>query len=230
MERAVTPIPDPLGLRELSVALARLGVRPLVHAEQQVLTALRAPMVSNEPAATAVVPELPPAPVAPQAPLTLQDKLARLLARALEQSTSSSRRELYHRLLDRLVPDEARILSALSDGSAFPLVNVYARNLSGLPGEPLLQNACLVGRMANVSLPPLTPVYVSHLLSEGLVELGPEDAALKDDYQILVADSAVLKAVKAGSRGPIAPPVERRTLRMSALGNDLWSAATGTAP
>jgi hypothetical protein len=45
---------------------------------------------------------------------------------------------------------------------------------------------------------------------------------------ILVADTAVLKAVKAGSRGPIAPPIERRTLQMSALGRDLWSEASGS--
>jgi hypothetical protein len=159
-------------------------------------------------------------------PATLHDKLTRLLDRALEQSTTSSKQELYHRILDRLVPDEARILGALSDGSASPLVSVYARSLSGLPGEPLLENACLVGRMANVSLPHLTPLYVSHLVSEGVVEVGPEDPSLKDDYMILVADKAVLKAVKAGSRGPIAPPIERRTLRMSALGKDLWSAAS----
>jgi hypothetical protein len=82
--------------------------------------------------------------------------------------------------------------------------------------------------MANVSLPHLTPVYVSDLLAQGLVEVGPEDPALKDDYMILVADTAVLKAVKAGSRGPIAPPIERRTLQMSALGRDLWSEASGS--
>jgi hypothetical protein len=235
----VASVPDPLGFRQGSFALARLGVRSFVFTERQVVTVLRAALANSEPAAAEVVPGLPravpasppppPAP-APQAPATLHDKLTGLLERALEQSTASSKQELYHRLLDRLLPDEARILSALSDGSVFPLVNVYSRNLSGLPGEPLLENACLVGRMANVSLPHLTPVYVSNLLSQGLVEVGPEDVALKDDYMILVADSAVLKAVKSGSRGPIAPPIERRTLQMSALGGDLWSAATGTAP
>jgi hypothetical protein len=126
-----------------------------------------------------------------------------------------------------MVPDEARILSALSDGSAFPLVNVYARTRSGLQGEPLLENACLVGKMANISVPHLTPIYVSDLLAQGLVEVGPEDPSLKDDYMILVADPAVLKAVKAGSRGPITPPVERRTLRLSHLGKDLWASAGG---
>jgi hypothetical protein len=63
--------------------------------------------------------------------------------------------------------------------------------------------------------------------SLGVVEIGPEDPALKDDHQILMADSAVRKAVKAGSRGPITPRVEHLTLRMSALGMDLWTAAYG---
>jgi hypothetical protein len=197
------------------------------------MTVLRAHLVNHEPEARTALPGVPraapePAAPPPQAPRTLHDKLDQLLGRALEQSTSSSKQELYQRILDRMLPDEARILGALSDGSVFPLVNVYTRNRSGLPGEPLLENACLVGRMANVSLPHLTPVYVSDLLSQGLVEVGPEDPALKDDYMILVADTAVLKAVKAGSRGPIAPPIERRTLQMSALGRDLWSEASGS--
>ncbi|HEY7008568.1 MAG TPA: Abi-alpha family protein [Jatrophihabitantaceae bacterium] len=158
---------------------------------------------------------------------TLHSKLNQLLGRALEQSTAASRHALHHRIMDQLVPDEARIVSALSDGSAFPLINVYARAKSGLPGELLLENACLVGKLANVSLPQHTPVYVSHLHALGLVEFGPADAALKDDYQILMADPAVLKAVKAGSRGPVPPRMERGTLRMSALGRDLWAAASG---
>ncbi|MFC7506142.1 hypothetical protein, partial [Nocardioides sp. GCM10030258] len=59
-----------------------------------------------------------------------------------------------------------------------------------------------------------------------LVETGPEDPQLKNDYQILGADGAVLRALKAGKRGPMEARVEKYTIRLSAFGRDLWAAAT----
>ncbi|MFL6173392.1 MAG: Abi-alpha family protein [Marmoricola sp.] len=163
----------------------------------------------------------------PVADAALEAKMTGLLARALEQSTSAGKDELFHRILDQIVPDEARIISALSDGSSSPLVSVHALSRAGLLGEALIENASLVGRTANVALPALTPTYVGHLLALGLLETGPEDVALKDEYQILQADTAVLKAIKAGSRGPLPARVERRTVRLSALGQSLWAASMG---
>jgi hypothetical protein len=69
-------------------------------------------------------------------------------------------------------------------------------------------------------------MYVSHLLALGLVESGPEDTTMKDEYEILAADTAVLRAVKNASRGPIPARVEKYTLRLSGLGIELWAAAT----
>lgn len=154
-------------------------------------------------------------------------KLDRLLSRALAQSTTSGQEELFHRILDQIVPDEARMISALSDGSSSPLVSVHALTRAGLMGEALIENASLVGRTANVALPAMTPTYVGHLLALGLVEVGPEDDDLKDEYQILLADSDVLKAIRNGSRGPLPARVERRTVRLSPLGQSLWRAAMG---
>lgn len=163
----------------------------------------------------------------PVADAALEAKMTGLLARALEQSTSAGKDELFHRILDQIVPDEARIISALSDGSSSPLVSVHALSRAGLLGEALIENASLVGRAANVALPALTPTYVGHLLALGLLETGPEDVDLKDEYQILQADTAVLKAIKAGSRGPLPARVVRRTVRLSALGHSLWAASMG---
>ncbi len=151
-----------------------------------------------------------------------------LLGRAIEQSSTSSRQELFHKILDQLVPDEARIVSALSDGSASPLLNVYARTRTGLVGEVVLENMSLIGKTANLALPHLTPMYVSHLLALGLVESGPEDTSMKDEYEILGADTAVLQAIKAASRGPITAPIERYTLRLSGLGLELWAATNSS--
>jgi hypothetical protein len=157
----------------------------------------------------------------------LDTKMHRLLDRAVEQSTAASRHELFHMIVDQLVPDEARIIGALSDGSVSPLVNVYARNRAGLVGEVVLENMSLIAKTANLALPQLTPMYVSHLLSLGLVETGPEDSALKDEYEILAADISVLQAIKKASRGPIPGRVEKYTLRLSGFGRELWAAASG---
>lgn len=150
-----------------------------------------------------------------------------LLTRALEQSTASGREELFHRILDQIVPDEARMIGALSDGTVSPMVSVHALTRAGLLGEALLENASLVGRTANVALPALTPTYVGHLLALGLIEVGPEQDDLKDEYQILLAETEVLRAIREGSRGPVPARVERRSIRLSPLGRDLWEAAMG---
>lgn len=157
----------------------------------------------------------------------LDTKMQALLARALEQSTASGTDELFHRILDQIVPDEARMIGALSDGSASPMVSVHALTRAGLLGEALIENASLVGRTANVALPQLTPTYVGHLLALGLLEAGPEDDTLKDEYQILLADTDVLAAIRRGSLGPVPARVERRTVRLSPLGLALWEASMG---
>jgi hypothetical protein len=180
----------------------------------------------EKPLATAPVDVAEPAPDLPTGPLN--DKMSALLSRALEQSTSQGRDELFHRILDLIVPDEARIISALSDGSRSPLVSVHGLTAAGLLGEALIENAALVGRTANVALPGLTPTYVGHLLALGLVQIGPEDDELKDEYQILLAETDVLKAIRTGSRGPVPARVVRRTLALSPLGHALWSASMGT--
>jgi hypothetical protein len=131
-------------------------------------------------------------------------------------------------IVDQLVPDEARIIGALSDGSASPLLNVYGRTRAGLVGEVVLENMSLIAKTANLALPQLTPMYVSHLLSLGLVESGAEDSSMKDEYEILAADITVLDAIKKAGRGPIPARVEKYTLRLSGLGLELWAAASGS--
>jgi hypothetical protein len=154
----------------------------------------------------------------------LGPRMRSLLDQALVNTPADSSLDLYHRILDQLSPDEARIIGALSDGHASPLIHVRPLSPAGMLGDPTLENASLIGKMANVSLPHLTPQYVTHLLSLGLVQVGPERSALKDEYQILQADSGVLKAMKRAARGPIAPRVEKHTLRLSPLGRSLWAA------
>jgi hypothetical protein len=215
---------DPFGLVVPATRIVfKTSTQVVGWTERQVLGALRSRL-------DVAAPARPPLAIAAGGESSvaepLRAKMDRLLDRALEQSTRSGRQELFHKIIDQLVPDEARIVGALSDGSVSPMLHVFARTLSGIGGDPILENASLVGKMANVSLPQMTPVYVSHLLSLGLLETGPEEPGMKDDYQILGADSAVLRALKKGKRGPLEAKVERYTVRLSVLGRDLWAAAT----
>jgi hypothetical protein len=218
---------DPRGLLGRAVDAARLGINVYDWAEEQVVTALRTGLDALDPdgAPKALAPE--PAAVDDEPdPDSLSGKMTQLLDRALGQNTRGSQVELYHHLLDQLVADEARIIGALSDGSVSPLVNVYTWTRPRVQGQAILENASLVGRTANVALPQMVPQYVSHLLSLGLVEKGPEDPALETEYEVLMAESMVLAAIKRASRGPISAKVDKFVLRLSGLGTSLWQATT----
>jgi hypothetical protein len=210
---------DPLGrVAGLASDAARFWLRTSIRTQEQLMSWLGDSR--DEPA-----PERPPQ-AAAQAPSPngLDTKMRDLLERALDNSTSSSQVELFHHILDQLVADEARIISALSDGSASPLVTVHDWVRRAVPGRAVLENASLIGRTANVALPSMVPTYVSHLLSLGLVEIGPEDPDMKDDYEVLMAETAVLDAIKNASRGPLTAKVDKFTLTLSSLGKSLWEA------
>jgi Abortive infection alpha len=155
---------------------------------------------------------------------TLAETMERLLRRSMDQTRSESRASLFARMLEGLVPDEARIVSALSDGSIYPLIEIA---ITGRGAEPrtVLKNASSVGRAAGVADPSLVPTYVTHLMLLGLAETGPEDSRLDDDYQILLTDGMVRSAhQEATAAGRRAARVSRATVRISSLGREFWSA------
>lgn len=149
--------------------------------------------------------------------------LSQLMDRSLEQTRTEARYLLYVRTLAELVPDEARILAALADGTAYPVVDVVARNAMGQVKGHLIRDVSTVGRAAGVALPLQAHVYVTHLRRLGLVERHPEDPAFNDRYDLLLTEEAVRRAQADGrlGRGLTARAV-RATLRISSLGADLW--------
>jgi hypothetical protein len=146
--------------------------------------------------------------------------MAALLSRSLQTDTEAGHRDYHLSLLTQLLPDEARIIAALASGTPAPLVHVLRR----ANGEPVLENASLIGRTAALTIPSLTPNYVTRLRSLGLVETGPEDTEQGLDYELLLADRAVREALKEGEMGKLPAKVQRRTLRLSGRGRELWEA------
>ncbi len=147
-----------------------------------------------------------------------------LLTRSMHDTPTESRRTLHDVLVGELVPDEARILSALSDGSSYPLVHI-TRPGTGSYQKLVLENASSVGRAAGVALPDRVHLYVSHLRRLGLVEAGPEDRSLKDEYDILLTEPNLRATIAAIGKGPRGARIIRRTVRISDLGRELWEAA-----
>jgi hypothetical protein len=155
---------------------------------------------------------------------TVEEKMTALLTRSMHETPSESRRTLHGVLVGELVPDEARILSALSDGSSYPLVNIAAPGV-GSSNKLVLENVSSVGRAAGVALPDRVHVYVSHLCRLGLVEIRPEDHSFKDEYDILLTEPNVRAVIASVGKGPRGARIIRRTVRMSDLGRELWEAA-----
>ncbi|WP_051341966.1 Abi-alpha family protein [Pseudonocardia spinosispora] len=145
-----------------------------------------------------------------------------LLGASIDADSARSRDELYRSLLLRLVPDEARILAALADGTPYPLIHVQTRS-SG--GRTILSNASTVGRSAGVQVPDAVGTYVSHLRALGLAEEGPADDSLSVHYDILLGEPGVRDAEEeARHASRLGAKVVRRTLRISTLGSELWRA------
>ena len=153
--------------------------------------------------------------------------LGDLLERSMTQTKAEARAELHRHVLAQLLPDEARILSALSDGSTYPLVHVGV----GPPVGPLVNrvqdNVSNVGRAAGVLLLDQVPAYIGHLRLLGLAQTGPEDKTLKTKYEIVESDDLVRGARETIEKSKRSARILRRTLLISPLGRELWQACFG---
>jgi hypothetical protein len=147
------------------------------------------------------------------------DPLRAAMATLLNRSVSETRREaenhLFVGVMRQLTPDEARIVAALSDGTAYPLVHVAGRGQ-----RIILRNASTVGKAAGVTLPELTPLYVSRLLDAGIAETGDEDPSLATQYDILLTEDHVRAAEQQAKR----PKHLRHTVRLAPFGDRFWRA------
>lgn len=189
----------------------------LADAERAVVRVMRRHLTDLDPPAASTSDD-------DEQPASPNQLLRTLLDRSMYSAPDKSRDTLYLDLLQSLVPDEARILAALSDGSAYPVIHVAEPGTGGAPVYAL-KNASTVGRSAGVSLPRYTPLYLTRMLRLGLVQLGPEASSMYDEYEMLLTDSVVNIALATARRGVRAARVVRRTVRISDLGQELWEAA-----
>lgn len=151
-------------------------------------------------------------------------------AEILDQLLTDSRRvkagrsnvELHLRILRSLLPDEARILATMASGERYPLLHLEARGQGG--PCPILANACTVGRIAAIHQQNAVCVYIGHLRNLGLVDEGPREDALSDQYALIRNEDYVMRAIEQSRFGPRSVMEMRRTLHISPLGSELWTA------
>lgn len=154
---------------------------------------------------------------------SLPERMNDLLSQSAEQSIEEAERALFGYIIGQLLPDEARILAALSDGSLYALVHVGTGPRLGPMNRIEFHNLCGIGKPALVKLRDQVPLYVDHLASLRLVRIGDEQPDLEMQYQILESDQKVLAWQKAlpQSWGK-AVRVQRRCLQISEFGRKFW--------
>lgn len=154
---------------------------------------------------------------------TAVQRLQRLMERSLNLNPDQAEEELNQRLLDQLMPDEARILAALSDGGQIAICHVDATSRLGTHSERILSNVSRIGQEAGVILPHNVPHYIGHLLDLGLLETGPEDKNRGTEYEMIETQSLVRKRCeKIENEMSMKPRITRLTARLSPLGKNLW--------
>ena len=161
----------------------------------------------------------------------LRSAMSELLERSVQSSRRNSGEYLYGTIISQLVPDEARILAALSDGSRYAAADLISK-ARGRGGHRLvLANASTVGRAVGVATPDNVPTYLTRLHGFGLIDFGSPDDGLGAQYDILAADDTVRRAREAAEAiGHGSVRLERKTVLMSQFGREFWTASDPSQP
>ena len=149
------------------------------------------------------------------------ENLHQLLDVSLEQSRDQAEDMLVRQLLAGLTADEVRILAALSDGSAFPMLALYSGGRFSR-GQILFRHS-KVGRAAGIQCTDMIGTYLQRLFSPGWGIATGFAEANRTDYELLEGDSGFRRAM-AGlqTHWPKVKP-HRETLRLGPMGQQMWA-------
>jgi hypothetical protein len=148
------------------------------------------------------------------------DHVRRLLVTAEDQTPAEARAAAMLRTAHELLPDEARILARLADGSRHPVIQAH------LGGRHVVRNHSSVGRAARVHSQELTPSYVTHLLDLGLVELVPHEEGDVIEFELLEAETSVRAVLGPyDHRKLVKPRITRQLVQLSEDGRAFCAVA-----
>ncbi len=156
-----------------------------------------------------------------QAAMQLGEQLWALLETSQSQNREQAEAAFFHSILQSLVPDQARILAALSDGSGYPILHIEAGSRFGAT-QIVIQNISNIGKCAGVQCPELTPLYLQRLHMFGLIDIEPIESANEMKYELLETDTVVRQLLDRLKHDGQRSKIVRQTLKISATGKRLW--------
>jgi len=160
---------------------------------------------------------------------SLQARFAALADQSLEQTPESATARVYGRIVNQLLPDEVRILTALSDGSDIAISHLVARGGRFKNSDNRVMSfLSRVGNESGVMLADAVPHYLAHLFALGLLDGGPEDNKQTAKYEAIENGSEVRAACEQMRKDSRLKPVFiRETAHLSAFGKAFWAACSG---
>ena len=202
-----------------SIPFAAFARRQAQYAESRLLQGLKRKLDGLDDAIGKASQPLAAASAALQSARDPGAAFQQLLEQSLDQRRESAEIELLGRLVEHLSCDEARILSALSDGQPVPACHVIATSLVGRDSAPVLANMSRVGADAGVMLSECVPHYLTHLLALGLVHTAPEDRDAGDRYAMLESEERVREAARHIEETlRLRPRIQRFSVVITSLG------------
>jgi hypothetical protein len=162
-------------------------------------------------------------------PEPLRTAMSELLDRSAGSTGRTSREYLFGTIVSQLVPDEARILGTLAEGRPFPVLDVVAKQVGRSSTRLVLGHVTRVGDAAGVALKENTATYLTRLHGFGLVEFASAGDELAAPFEALANAAEVTAAKRRIEQAKLgSPKLVRKTVALSALGREFWSACAPT--
>ena len=159
-------------------------------------------------------PDAAPAPVSREP--TLYERGQELLRRSADVRDDQDVHPAFARILDELLPDEARCLRLLDTGPQ-PAVDVRAGALPlNATTELVAPGLTMIGAEAGCRHPERVPIYLNNLYRLGLIWFSREPVPDQARYQVLEAQPEVVEALRAQRRARTV----RRSIGLTPFGQD----------
>ena len=159
----------------------------------------------------------PSAPGPPPRKPTLRERGDELLHRSADVREDEEVHPAFERILDELLPDEARVLRLLCSAGPQPAVDVRAGALPlNATTELVAPGLTMIGAEAGCRRPERVPLYLDNLYRLGLVWFSREALPEQARYQVLEAQPDVVEALRSKGRARTV----RRSIRLTPFGED----------
>lgn len=151
------------------------------------------------------------------AKLSLRERGEALLRRSADVREDEEGHPAYERILDDLLPDEARVLRLMFIAGPQPAVDVRAGALPlNATTELIAPGLTMIGAEAGCRRSERIPAYLNNLFRLGLVWFSREPVGEQSRYQVLEAQPDVVAALKTKGRARTV----RRSIGLTPFGVD----------